>query len=516
MPKINLTALAVAAVLLPLGLAGCGDGASSAPQRTDELVIVVQGDAKQLDPHQVTDAASMRMIENMYSTLLRYSPDGVGDPQPDLAESVEVSDDGLTVTVKLVAGATFHSRRAVTAADVKYSIERIVRKDIRARQFETVKSINTPDERTVVLQLTEPTAALKTYLAYPMNAIVDREVVEANDDELRNVDAGSGPYQLADWQQDRFLKLTAHDGYHIEGLPRTPKLTYRPIADETARTTALRTGEADILHEVPAKDVDLLKRADNVEVRSVPGTFWEYIGINTAKPPLIDPRVRRAIAWAVDRRQLNQAVKFGLATLLTGGHIPPGHWAHADFEAYPSRDVAKAKQLLADAGYTNGIEIEMVVDATVDYQVRAAEMVKQQLADAGITVDLRSAEPGVFYNDLNDRNFETTLVGWLGFVDPDEWVADIYHSDGKYNQQGYRNADVDQMIETAARTLDREQRAALYAKIQQQIAEDAPTVFLYINPHVTAMRSGVEGYDVHPTGTTIFARGATLSGAAAE
>ncbi len=502
----------VAATLLAAGClaaVGCGGRVDAPPP--DTLILAVQGDANSLDPHAVTDAPSMRMIENLYSTLLRYGEDYEAMTlRPDLAERHEISDDKLTYTFHLDPDATFHSGRPVTAEDVRFSLQRIRDEGVRSRHLATIDRIETPDDRTVVLHLAEPTAPLLTYLAYPMNAIVDREAIDANGGDLRSTDAGSGPYRLVRWQRGRRLELARHDGYHLPDLPRTATLIYRPVADETARTTSIRLGEVHILHEVPAKDRDALQRARGVRVESVPGTFWEYIGLNTQRPPLDDVRVRRAIAWAVDREQLNRAIKFGHATVLDGGHIPPNHWAYADLHVYPEVDRDKARALLEEAGHPDGFTMRMAVDSSIDYQVRAAEMVKQQLAAVGIRVELKGLEPGVFYQQLNDRDFDSTLVGWLGFVDPDEWVAEIYHSDGAYNQQAYRNERVDELIERGARVHDRDERRAIYRELQRLIAEDAPTVFLYVNPHTTAMREAVEGYVVHPTGTTLWAASASV------
>lgn len=503
--RLQLIAIGTAVAIL----CGCAGEPQSLP--SDTITIAVQGDAKSLDPHLVTDAASMRMIENMYSTLLRY---GRGYQamalEPDLAEAVDISQDGLVYTIKLVSNATFHHGRPVVAQDVAYSIQRIIDVGVRARHFAAVDTIETPDDRTVILRLTCPCAALRTHLANPMNAIMDRQVVAANGDNLRNADGGSGPYRLIDWQPGQHLELHAHAGYHATGLPKTPRLIYRPMPDQTARSTAIRTGEVHILHEVPHKDRQILMRAEGVRVEAVPGTFWEYIGINCTRPPLNDARVRQAIAWAVDRSQLNRAIKFGQATALLGGHLPPNHWAHAEFTMYPKPDLDRARQLLASAGVESGLEIEMLVDANVDDQVRGAEMVKQQLAQVGITVRVRGLEPSLFYQRLNDRDFDTTLVGWMGFVDPDEWVGELFHSNGSFNQQGYANEQLDLFIEQAARRHDRTERLVLYDQIERIIAQQAPMVFLYVNPHTTALRDRVSGYHVHPTGTTLFVREAVI------
>ncbi len=500
-------------------LAGCGGGDDAAPAQRDdralpvpaeptrggELVIAMLDDAGRLDPHAVTDAASMRLIENMYSTLLRYGQ-SYGDLEGDLAESIDESDDHLTYTVHLVEGARFHSGRPVTADAVIASIDRIIEMKVRSQHFDAVATLTAPDEHTVVIELARPVAPFLTYLAYPMNAIVDPRVIEESAGSLDRVDAGSGPFRLIEWRRDRHLKMARFDDYHVKGRPYLERVTYRPIPDETGRTTALRTGEVDLIHEVSPKDVAVLRSAKGVTVESIAGTFWEYLGLNCRRPPFDDPRVRQAVAWAVDRSMINQLVKFGQATVLDGGPIPPNHWAYADLHLYPKRDVAKAKALLAEAGYGEGLNAALIVDASVTYQVRAAEVVKQQLAEAGIDVALRGLEAAVFFDRLGKGRFDLTLVGWMGFVDPDEWTWNLFHREGKYNQQGYANPEVDRLLDEGRTTFDRTARKQIYRKTQRLIASDAPMVFLYVNPQTSAWRRRVRGYQVHPTATTLGLR----------
>ena len=482
---------------------GCGKsepsnaGHGEAGHGPAELIVAVIADAGRLDPHTVTDAASMRVIENMYSTLLRYG-DRYGDFENDLAESVDVSDDGRTWTIKLVDGATFHSGNPVTAEAVKFSIERIIEKNVRAQQFDSVASIETPDERTVVMTLAEPLAPFRSYLAYPMNAIVDPAVVEANDGSLDSADAGSGPFKLVDWQRDRHVILEKHEGYHVDGLPKVARLKFRPIADQTARTTALRTGEVHLVHEVAPKDAPILEAADGVVVESVPGTFWEYIGLNCQREPFNDMRLRHRVAETVNREQLNKLVKFGRATVLSGGPIPPNHWAYAGLDLYEPKATVDPRGI--------ELKVELIVDASVAYQVRAAEVIKQQLKPLGIDVTIQGLESAVFFDRLGKGEFQMTVVGWMGFVDPDEWTWNLFHSDGKYNQQGYSNEQVDALLDEGRRTLDREKRKDIYREAQRIIADEAPMVFLYVNDQTSAWRENVKGYHVHPTATTLGLR----------
>lgn len=507
----------IAGVAIAVGLAARGRGKpppAAATRVPGELVVALQADGKTLDPHAASDAASMRLIENMYSTVMRYTA-RYGEVEPDLAESYDISPDGKRYTFHLRHGVRFHtSGRELEAADVKFSIDRIRKKQIRADQFAPVKRIETPDRYTVVLWLSEPFAPLLTYLAHPMNAVMDRRLVQDKGDSvLRRHDAGSGPFSMVEWKKDDHLTIERNRRYYVPGLPRVKRLVYRPIPDEGARTTALRTGEVDIELDVPPRDVRRLRRDPALRVDSVPGTFWEYIGLNTARPPFDDRRVRQAIAWAVDRNVLDRLVKLGRATVLDGGNIPPSHWAYAGLHVYPRRDVARAKALLAEAGHAAGFSTTLKVGAAFPYQVNAAQVIKQELRDVGIRVRIEMQESGLFFDSLGRHDFDMDVVGWVGFVDPDEWTYNLFHSGGKENQQGYSNPDLDRLLDLGRRIRDRERRKGIYKRIQRIVATDVPMVFLYDNNQISAARRRVKGLFVHPTASTIFLRDVSLDGA---
>lgn len=495
-------------------LTGCGRGDDwmavppipEEPVQGGTLTVAVQSDGRSLDPHRVTDAAAMRLIENGYSTLMRYTAT-YGEVEPYLAESVTWSDDGRQYTFHLHTNVVFHhSGRRLKASDVKYSLNRILQEEVRAEQFRSIAAMTTPDPHTLVITLHEPVAPFLTYLAYPMNAVVDREVVKANDGRLDRVVAGTGPFQLVEWQRDRHLILERHPHYHLAGLPRLDRVVWRPIPDETARTTALRNGEIDLMLDVPEKDRSILERTPHVHIADVPGTFWEYIGLNTAVPPFDDVRVRQAIAWAVDREMINRIVKLGRAVSANGDFFPPNHWAYTGQDVYPDVRLAKARELLADAGYADGFRTVMRVGSAFPYQVAAAQIVKQQLLAVDIDVEIVSQESGVFFEALGQGDFEMTLVGWLGFVDPDEWFYNIFHSTGAWNQQQFGCAEVDALLEQGRRVTDRDERRALYGEIQRLILNAAPVVLLYINEQSSAMLRHVQDYQVHPTATTLSLR----------
>lgn len=489
-------------IFLALVLPSCTRTKTDAQRNT--LVIATQDDASTLDPDAATSAASMRMIENMYSTLLRYGQK-YDTFVPDLATSIHVSPDQLTYTIHL-RHAQFHSGNPVTAADVVFSIDRIIKQGIRSRVFQSIDHITTPNVHTVILHLKKPCAPLMAALAYPMNAIVDRKVVKAHHGHIADVDAGSGPFELVSWQRDQQLVLKKFDHYYLKNRPRLARVIYRPIPDETARTIALRTGQVDLMLHVTPKDIAMLKAAPDVTVQSVHGTFWEYLGFNCKRRPFNDRRVRQAVAWAVDRQQLNHLVKMGHATPLRGGNLPPFHWACPHLDIYPHRDLAKARKLLAAAGYPHGFSTTLKVGSAFGYQVKAAQVIKQQLRPVGIHVRVDALESSVFFAALNKHHFAMDLVGWVGFVDPDQWTWNLFHTGGKYNQQQYSNPTVDKLLAQGWAHRDRATRKKIYAKIERIIATDAPMVFLYVNPEISAYRDDVKGYRVRPTGSTLSLR----------
>ena len=321
----------------------------------------------------------------------------------------------------------------------------------------------------------------------------------------------AGPFQLVERRPDQHTILERFDDYFVEGKPYLDRIEWRAIPDETARLTALRNGEIDVILQVAPKDLALLEADDAIQLESVTGTFWEYIGLNTNEGPLADTKVRQAISWAIDRQEINDVVKFGEATVLENGPISPGHWAHDETAIYPNQDLERAQELLNQAGYADGFSISLKVNSTSGEQVDAAQIIRQQLQEVNINVNVETQESSIFFDGLGNQDFEMSVVGWVGFVDPDEFLYNIFHTGEVWNQQGYSNPEVDALLEEGRRVVDEAERKAIYAEAQQLIAEDAPMVFLYANAQTSAMNEKVRGFDVHPTVTTLSLRDTWLA-----
>ena len=496
----RLAALALAAVMTV-----CTTGLTVSAEEVDNgLIVAIQSDPTGLDPHTVTDRAAGIAIENLYNTLFTYT-ETYGEAVPSLAESYEVSDDGFTYTLKLAEGVKFHSGNVMTSEDVKYSLERIQTSGARASQMEKISSIETPDENTVVITLSSQYAPFLTYLANPLNAIVEKAVVEENNGDINNVDAGTGPFMLAAWNTGSSVDMDAFEEYWEADKPKADTLQLKTITDATARATALRNGEIDMIIDATDQETAVLNGADGVVLETVPGTFWEYLGMNCESESLKDAKVRQAIAYAVDRNAINMSVKMGGATVLTEANIPATHDYYGQDEIYAARDIEKAKALLEEAGVEEGsVNLKLTVGSDWQYQVDAAQMIKQQLAEIGINCEISAMESGVYFDGLNSGDFDLTVCGWSGFVDVDEYLYDLFTTEGAYNQQNYSNSEVDKLLEEGRVTVDEAARKEIYKEAQKLIAEDAPMAFLYMNSFTVAMRDNVKGYTVHPTAATIF------------
>ena len=473
------------------------------------LVVSMPSAPLTLDPAGYTTVYESHIMYNVLETLFIYDKE-YEESIPCLATGYEVSDDGLTYTIHLRDDVYFQNGRYVkgrkmTAEDVKYSLERIKDSGARASQVEKISSIETPDENTVVIQLESEYAPFLTYLANPLNAIVEKAVAEENDGNLTNADAGTGPFKLVKWNEGSSVDMEAFGDYWEDGKPQVSTLQLKTITDATARATALRNGEIDMIIDAIDQETMVLNNAEGVVLETIPGTFWEYVGMNCESEQLQDPKVRQAIAYAIDRDAINTAVKMGNATVLKEANVPDTHEYYGGDEIYAARDTEKAKSLLKEAGVAEG---SMILNFTVgsdwQYQVDAAQMVKQQLEEVGIKCEISALESGVYFDGLNAGEFDLTVCGWSGFVDVDEYLYDLFTSEGAYNQQNYSNPEVDELLAEGRVTMDEDARKAIYKDAQKMIAEDAPMAFLYMNGFTVAMRDNVKGYTVHPTAATIF------------
>jgi peptide/nickel transport system substrate-binding protein len=232
-----------------------------------------------------------------------------------------------------------------------------------------------------------------------------------------------------------------------------------------------------------------------VQLAHGPSTLHDYLMLNCARKPFSDVRVRQAVAMAIDRQLMTDIILFGYGTPVVGGPIPEWHWAYANLDVYPAPDVEKAKQLLTEAGYPNGFPLTIGAGSNYAAQVQAAEMLKEQLQQIGIDVTPNPQEWGTYIDTvITKKDFDAAIIGWIGAIDPDDWLYARFHTGEQWNTTGYSNPEVDKLLEEGRATTDQARRKELYDRAQQLIVTEAPFAFFYLYDQYEALRDYVKGY----------------------
>lgn len=492
-PSLSLTGFALTALLLS------GLSAAEAQTRGGTLRIGGQADIVGLDPHKVSAASSAWVVEQIYDSLLTVTSQG--EPAPAIAQKWTVAADGLTYTFTLRPNAKFSSGQAVTSKDVVYSLKRIVDpKTASPRQNDLGKiaSITAPNASTVVVKLKEPFAPFLTKVGGALMGIMPSGYAEAND--VNKKPMGSGPFKYAGWVPGDSVTLERNPYYWEAGKPYLDKLVFKALKDDVTRITNVQTGTVDLALSVPQNQVDTLKKSSSIKLVGGPGTWYDYLGVNINQKPFNNLKVRQAISYALNRDVIVRTALFGKGTAINCGPIPPSHWAYADCKVQVANQ-AKARQLLSEAGLSGGFDMTIKVGADYKSQVNIAQAIQAQLKPLKINVKVMPMEWGSFLNDFNKKNFDAVVLGWIGSVDPDDYLYYQFRTGEKFNTQGFSNKMVDQLLDQGRRTVEKSKRREIYRKVQQLIAEQVGYVFLHINDQYEAFRPNVQGYMHYSTGS---------------
>jgi peptide/nickel transport system substrate-binding protein len=484
---------------------------SGQPKRGGTLILARSGEVTNLDPHKVPAFTSARVFELIYSYLTRLDESlGV---QPDLAASLPTtSADGKTVTVKLRTGVKFQNGDPLTSADVKYTFERILDPKTAAVArsfFSDVDSIAAPDDSTVVFNLKNPNAALIAYMAHPNTGIVSKKIGEANADLSKKETAiGSGPFKLAEWVPDNFMRFEANKSYYVEGQPYLDGIRINVVPDESSLAAALRTKAADMAIVTDAKVARTLRSESAISLDAKPSLSYNLLFMNTKRKPLDNPMVRQAVAYAIDRKAIIDAVAFGEGEVT--GPIAPALANYAlPTSQYPlyTRDVAKAKQLLQQAG-VGPVSFTIMTSTTEPaYGKDEAQLVQAQLAEAGITVKIETIEFTQYVDRWLKADFDVATGLNGGGPDPDFYVFRYFTDDGNLNfVTSYKNPVSSDAIKQARAATDVAKRKDLYTTAQKELVNGVPFIWLFVGRDYVATLPTTKGFTHLPTGSIIYLR----------
>lgn len=468
----------------------------SAQQSGGTLIAAWEQDPVGLDPHVTSAYSSFQILENILDTLVTL--DEAQNVEPSLAHSWEVSEDNLAWTFYLRDDVLFSNGRPFTADDVVFTYERLLDPDTgsgNAWKLDGVTDISATDDSTVVFTLETPNPGLLTKLGTDKTVgIIAREDVEGG--TINTQPIGTGPFMIADFQPGVRVLLERNPNYWQDGLPYLDAVEIRIISDESVRRTALITGDVDWVISVPPQALEELRTRDDVIVDEVAaGAYW-YIGVNTNTAPLNDVRVRQAIAYALDREQIAEVATFGNAEP-TQDPIPSSSaWAigYAPYEP----DLDTARELLAEAGYAGGFEMEIMPNTQLEESIRIAQMMQAQLAPLNIRTSIRALEWAEWLEEQGEGNYDTYVCSWNVLVDPDDFFFAQHRTGQVFNFTGYSNPTVDELLDQGRVTQDEQERAGIYEQVNQLIVDEAPYIYLYNPLNINAFRTDVRGYSARP------------------
>jgi len=489
----------------------------SVPAYGDILVEGAIGDASNLIPLLATDSASHSISGLIFNGLVKYDRDLniVGD----LAESWEISRDGLVITFRLRKGVRWHDGKPFTADDVLFTYRLTVdpkTPTAYAGDFLKVKKAEVLDPHSFRVTYDRPFApALMSWGAsvMPKHLMEGRDITKS---PLARHPVGTGPYRFKEWKTGQKIVLAANPDY-FEGRPYLDGRVMRVIPDMATMFLELRARGIDSMGLTP------LQYTRQTETRYFRNHFrkyrylsfsYTYLGFNLQNPMFADRRVRQALAHAVDKGELIDGILLGLGREATGP-FKPGTWQYnPNVKRYPC-DPKRALQLLAEAGWrdTDGdgtldrngqrFEFELLVNQGNEVRAKTAEIVQRRLAELGVSVKIRVIEWAAFIKEfINKRRFDAVILGWTIPMDPD--LHDVWHSSktgpSELNFVSYRNTEVDELLEKGRGTFDRAERKRCYDRIQEILAEDQPYIFLYVPDALPIFNARIRGIDPAPVG----------------
>ena len=501
----------VMALLLSASLCACGgsktaEGTSEAAGESSEaetsntlsegtpvpggsVVYGMTQDLASLDPHVDTDAGTRDVVFNLYEGLVKPTSDGGFIPA--VASDYIISDDAKTYTFTLRDGITFHDGTPVTIEDVKYSIDRYAEIQGESSAFSSlVDSVEVQDDKTLVVNLKE---SYSEFLPMMTIAIIP----QSNEDPAGNP-IGTGPFKYVSYTPGQNMELEKYDGYWQEGVPSLDSVEFKFIADVDTAFVELQAGTIDILKYLTSAQAETLGDDYNIVQGSMNLVHAMYL--NSAYEPLSKTEVRQALCYAVDRDAINNFI-FGGKSHIIGSHMIPAmsKYYEPEAETVYSYDPEKAKELLADAGYADGFDLEITVPSSYSQHVDSAQIIADELSQVGINVTLNQVEWSTWLQDVyKGGNFQATVIGFDGTLAPSDWLKKYVTDDAK-NFMHYSNTEYDDVFNTAYTTVDDDVKVENYKKAQMILAEDAAAVYIEDPANLVAVSKKFGGYTFYPT-----------------
>lgn len=478
-----------------------------------------------LDPVLNDANVDIWILSNMYDTLLLPTDDGQS-VQAGLATDWEMSDDGLTVTLKMREGIMFSDGKPITAEDVIWSLDRARNPDNGIWNFllAAVSEVTAPEEGTIAIKLSRPDPAILPALSVFNAAIMPKAAFEAmpGTTDLEKATAfaenpvGSGPFTLESWDRGSTLKLVKNQYYWADGadgkkLPYLDGVTFEIIPDDATRILRVQSGELDGAELIPFARVAELQADPNINMELFPSTRVQDIILNVrpeigGKPnPMSDVKVRQAMNYAANKDAIIQVVTFGVGTPTSSfmSTTTPLHAGNGPVFPY---DLEKAKQLMSESAYPDGFSASILTLAGNQDELGIATALQQMWAQIGIKLEIQQVDNATRTDQYRNGTFDMRAGAWTNDIaDPGQITSYFAYSptiDALHS--GWKSEEVDSLFEASQSEIDIAKRTAQYARIQEVFNQDGPTILLYETPYPVALQDNVKGFNQIPLGNNIF------------
>jgi len=469
-----------------------------------------------LDAHNTTFITACAIHNNIYNGLLKItSTDGKSvDFKPDLAREGEVQGDRVHV-FRLHKGVTFHNGDPCTSADITRNLERVKDKSqapIHAWKLALLEAIETPDPQTIKLTFSKPYPFLRVAFTGSTGraaTILSPRAVQEKGKAYGRSPVGTGPFKFVEWKEGDFISLERFANYWETDaaggkLPYLDKVLIKFIIEPSTLVAALKTGEVDGVNAVSPQFMADLRKDPKLNAMSAVGGNWRCLHMNLAKEPFSDKNLRKAVAFAVDRKEILSRVEFDEGIIAHGPISPPmGGFYDAAFETGKNGqyfDLEQAKQLMKQSKFANGAEV-MLLSGNAGTAPRQAEVLQAQLAKIGVKVNIELADAPTFRRRwLQEKQWDLVQVQWDADLDPDETLYPELHSGEAWNAGKWVNADFDKMVEGARSENDFKKRKKFYEEAVRLIVEDAPVVILLHLNEQKVFHKYVKGFQMVPAG----------------
>ncbi|MEH7121153.1 ABC transporter substrate-binding protein, partial [Neobacillus vireti] len=479
------------------------------PKKGGDLTFGLAGEPTTMDP-QIQNGTHGRTVKlAIYRGLVNYNKDG--KLQNELAKDYSVSADNKTYTFHL-RDAKFQNGDPVTAEDVKYTFERMIKPDSKATfktELSVIQSMKATDDKTITFTLKEPSAPFVHYLALPESVIVSKKWVEEKGDNADPM--GAGPFKFVSWTKGQDLVVEKFKDYYKPNQPKLDSIKFVFYPDENTRVNALRAGDVDLIETVPWKDADQLEKTPNLKLDSTNGPFMA-LQFNTKFKPFNDPRVRQAIAYAIDRKSVINTAFSGRGEAIYGMAIPKGYMGYTDkVNHYFKYDIEKAKKLLAEAGYPNGFKARLLSTSQFTFHQQTAVAVQAELKKIGIEVELDLPDWATRIKKNTEGDYDFLVAGTAGDITDADWLSNFYNGgEVRLNNSAYFNDEViNQLLVDGRKESDSAKREADYEKLIDRAMELSPFVYLSWREQSYGMKSNVQGFK-NLEGFLSFQSGITL------